>query len=188
MGRQSIYLRIMVYSTLTSLGCSGMRTERVEVDPQTAANEAIRAYDENGNKTIEKKELEKCPALLGSKSLFDSDKDDRLNSQEIAARIEGYTMLSTHIAAEVRVVKDKRPVEGALVTLEPEPFLGAGYPTYQGKSDQNGLVALSASPPTPGIAVGLYRVVIACPDGTNKVLGCEIADDVPSVTRILFSL
>jgi hypothetical protein len=168
-------------------GCGGAQSDRPKFDSQTAANEAVRLYDDNNDGNLEPAELQDSPALASALSRLDSDGNGRLTALEIAARAEKLKGLSTHIAAEVRVTKQRRPLAGATITLVPEPFLGSGYPTYQGTSDENGFVALTASPAAPGIAVGFYRVTITLPNGSTTIRGCEIADDVTG-NRIQFAL
>ena len=88
----------------------------------------------------------------------------------------------------VHLSKRGRPVVGAVVTLTPEPFMGEGFPVFQGTSDEEGMVIVEAQDSDiPDVPTGLYQVTIADPaSNTEKQTGCEVSDDVGS--RLNFSL
>ncbi len=189
-----------VLSLLVLSGCSGsgLTTVPIEIDPQAAAQLAMDAYDINGDGQLDAEELMACPALVDAGSRVDSNGDGAVSADEISQRLQGYQSLSEFIGADVYVMENRRPVSDAEVVFEPEPFMGESYPTYRGKTDQDGTVVLLSEPRTPGFPLGFYRVriskiengkeVLAEKYNTNTTLGREIADDTPSPNRISFDL
>ena len=192
----SMILFVVGLLLLILAGCGGSRP--VEIDPQAAAQLAMDSYDTNGDGQLDAKELQACPALVNAGGRVDSNGDGAVSADEISQRLQGYESQSEFIVAEVYVMKNRRPVADAEVVFEPEPFMGGGYPTYRGKTDQNGAAVLLSEPSTPGFQLGFYRVRISTIENgkevlpekynANTTLGREIADDAPSANRILFDL
>ena len=57
---------------------------------------------------------------------------------------------------------DGKPLAGATVTYEPEPFLGSSYQAHQGLTDVSGTAILDPEfKDYPGLYVGLYTVRIS---------------------------
>lgn len=164
-------------------GRGNVRTGPIEIDADSAAAEAIKLYDAGGDGALSAEELEQSPALARAMSRIDSNADGMIDAAEIAARIQHYDSLSSHVGCEVQVIRGRRPVADATVVFEPETFLGEGFPTYTGTTNSSGAASMLTTPPTPGVAVGFYRVSIKTPDGAESVRGVEIADDADS-TRI----
>ncbi len=82
--------------------------------------------------------------------------------------------------------------------ITPEPFLGPGYHTCQGKTSPEGTATLfSENTPLPGAYLGLYRMQILPAEGgqslparfnSESTLGLEIADDLAGVGQHEFYL
>ncbi len=168
---------------------------RFHIDPQQAADEAIRAYDKiKVDGMLDAKELKASPPLrelLENLKSRNPGHPDSLNKEDIAGRLEEWIKTPTTLLPGTAVVYlDDKFIEGATVTYEPESFLGSSYHSHQGKTDVTGIAQLDPElPDFPGsIYVGLYRVRISKKvDGketiparynTETELGREIATDI----------
>lgn len=184
-------------------GCGG-RPARVPVprlDPQAAAAEALKLHDKNGDSLLEAEELKACPGLQSCAKWVDVDGDGKLSAEEIAARVRAYVekrvgLMSFHIT----VSRGGKPLEGAEVVLDPEPFLGTVLRQARGASRPDGTVVFSVEgSDQPGVEPGMYRVRVSKKDGsgaeslpprfnTETVLGVEansamLSDDEHRATR-----
>jgi hypothetical protein len=173
-------------------GCSGMGGfEPVHYDPQQVSEAALKAYDTDGDGRIAGVELDQSPALKGALKRIDSNSDGAISGDEIKARFEAYQSQSQLVATSVLVMLDNKPLTDAKVVLEPEPFMGEALPSFSGTSDADDgtLVPRDANNELPGLPLGFYRVLISQPQrNVDATLGCEIADDAPSVNRMVFKL
>lgn len=152
------------------LGCSGPPKATVpKLDPSAVAEEALKLYDKNGDGKIAGEEL--SPALKASLAdntsgaPHDANGDRAYDKQEIEARVNAYLkdrIPLYSVACEVYL--DEKPLEGATVTMTPEPFLGAEYKAVNGKTDAQGVAHLS--PLLPGI----YKVAITKDAGGKESL------------------
>jgi hypothetical protein len=178
-----------------SLGCNlDGEDGPIKIDPEAAAQLAIKEYDGDGDGILDANEIRACPALAEASRRVDSNGDGVISGEEISQRVQAYASFSEFIVAEVYVNQNRRPVAGAEVVFEPEPFMGDGFPTYRGTTDENGMAVVDSEPMTPGLALGFYRIRITKGDelpakyNTETILGREIADDMPSPNRIVFNL
>jgi len=171
--------------------------EQPSFDAAAAGAEAIRLYDTNGDRRLDENELKKCPGFLHALERADADGDRTLTADEIAARIEKWFASGTVIMDwPVSVDLDGKPLEGATVVFEPEPFLGSGFKTCRGTTDKFGHASLRGSDAAfPGVYVGAYRVkiskkvngkeIIPPRYNTETELGWEVADDIPGVASLI---
>ncbi len=174
---------------LVTVGCQGdVRTTAIKADPAAAGKVALDNYDSNSDGQINASEVANSPALQSAMSRVDTNRDGQISADEVAARIQKYDELSEFIAGEVRVTRNGKGVVGANVTMTPEVFMGEGFPTYRGTTFDGGSAPMQTDPPTPGIAVGFYKVTIETPDGAQSTKGVEIADDTPSAGRVEFEI
>jgi hypothetical protein len=124
-------------------------------------------YDTNGDSVLDKQELAGCPGILASLSLYDKDGDSVVNKDEVAARIgELYASRVGLTQVTARVSFQGQPLRDALVTFEPEPYLGEGISTAQGTTDQQGSAAMGIDPDEVPESLR-KRKVLRC--GTYKV-------------------
>ncbi len=159
-----------------------------EMDPDLVGKRAIEQYDSNGDGKLDAKELEKCPALKVAARAIDADRDGSQSAEEIAARIRQYQKQSDLLSVTVSLIQGRAPLANAQVVFEPEGFLGENIQSYKGVSDASGNVLLEGeniSIPC-SLPIGLYRVRITGP--VEAELGCEVAEDGPSVNRIVLIL
>jgi hypothetical protein len=143
--------RILVLSTagclfLQLLGCSRgpSRVKPPDIDPTSAASEAIRLYDANSDGALDETELTKCPAILLERKTYDVDANGRITQEEIAARIAalrknrvGLTGLSCHVKV------NGLPLKNASVDFEPEPYLGTDIKSAHGVTDDTGIAQMA---------------------------------------------
>ena len=158
------------------VGCSSgpKPPPRFHIDPQQAAQEAMKLYDANGDGILDAKELRASPPLLDLLQNLKArlpDHPDSLTAADISGRLEEWVKSPTTLLSGVATVYlDGAPLGGATVTFEPESFLGDSYHSHHGQTDGNGMTGLDPEVPSyPGVYVGLYRVRIS-----KKVEGKEI--------------
>lgn len=130
-------------------GCSRTpgRFEAPDVNTESAAVQAIELYDSNGDKALDKKELAKCPGILSKIDLYDQNTNGGVEQSEIAQRLSDllkYGTGGTGLTAQVSL--NGSPLRGAIVVLEPEPFLGDEVQTAQGITDGAGWATLGIPP------------------------------------------
>ena len=166
-------------------------------DAAAAGRAAIAMYDADGNGTLDADELQRCPALKMALDRADTNGDGALSAAEIAARINAWFASGTVVMdGSTRVTLDGRPLVGAEVVFEPEEFLGPGFKTCRGVTDEHGHAFITgADAAYPGVYVGAYRVRISkvvdgretLPDryNTQSELGYEVADDIPFVQGLI---
>lgn len=139
----------------------------------------MEAYDKDGNGSLSAEELKQSPPLLASATRIDADHDHAISLAELTARMEAIAAGALYIGLDTRITEQGRPVEGAQVTLVPEPFMGDAYPKYSGTSGPGGYCPTkSEGTQLPGAPAGWYRAEVTKPGaGTPVVKGLEIASD-----------
>jgi hypothetical protein len=189
---------------VVSVGCWQSGPSRVKppaIDASAAGAEAIKMYDTNKDDKISGDELDKCPALKAAIAQIDPGGQGDITAEKITARIRKWQESKVgKTSCSCKVLRNGQPFAGATVTLVPEKFLGPNVQPATGTTDANGVamisVALNANPSptgqreTPGVAPGLYRVVIT-KQGTDipvkysaeaeSTLGMEVALDSKDV-------
>lgn len=198
--------RVAVWSgaLLTSLGChSGpAKISFPTVDAAAAAAGAIQAADKNGDAAISKEEAIAIPALETSFAVYDANGDGRVDASEIQSRIASWSANGARVTPiDFYVKMDGRPLEGADVVLEPEPFMG----DVLAKGVSKVLVSGSCGPTVPkellskeipfGMFSGLYRMKVTHPTkaipakyNEQTQLGIEVAPDYDFFNRKTINL
>lgn len=188
----------VVLSALAA-GCSGRPAPPPlpTYDAAAAGKAALAEFDADGNGKLDAKELARCPALAMALDRADRDGDKALTADEIAARIERWFASGTIMMDGTTLVTlDGKPLAGATVTFEPEKFLGGGFDTCRGVTNELGRASPTGSNAQfPGVYVGAYRVRISKQVGgkeilparynTESTLGYEVADDIPEVQSLI---
>jgi hypothetical protein len=131
------------------VGCSRgpARFVAPEVDPKAAAVEAIERYDVNGDAALSKEELRQCPGVLSKLAAYDQDGSASLDEQEIVKRISDLFKNGTGgTKLNCLITYKGKPLSGATVVLEPEPYLGGGVQTATGTTDGAGAAQLGIPP------------------------------------------
>ena len=147
-----------------------------KVDADQVAAAAMATYDENKNGSIDGGELDLAKSLKSALVRIDTNRDGAIAADELAARIRILQTQPDVVPCVIQLKKGAKNVASAQVTLEPEPFLGANFPKYNGSSDATGIIKLQAEDPTvPGVVLGFYKVHVSGP--ATGELGIEIAAD-----------
>lgn len=198
-------------SLLTALaGCSSApsRLEPANIDASGAASAAMTAYDKDGDGFVAGAELDGAPSLKASMETLDLNKDGKVDADEIVKRIEAWKASRVGVATlNCMVTLDGRPLPGALVTFEPEPFLGDALKKGDGETTNFGIASptvakenrVPADAPA-GLAPGFYLVRITkSNNGSESIparynvettLGQQVAKDDPAMAnqRVKFEL
>lgn len=160
------------------------------VDPDGASTSAMAKYDADGTGQIEGVELDKAVALKAALAKLDQNIDGKVTAQEIANRIKGWRDSKVGVTSvSCRVQIDGKPVQGVVITLLPETFLGNEIKASSGKSGSQGFATLCVDDPAirsrgiSGAHCGFYVVQIDGPGvpaqyvDSNSPLGVEVAQD-----------
>lgn len=190
-------LGLVVIGTL--VGCqfpADSGSLRSPADRSAAA--AISALDTDGNGVLDRREVKACPDLLNAWDLYDQDRDGYLTHQELVQRFRTFCRgRPPSKSVTFQVLLDDKPLVGADVRLEPEPFVAQYAKPALGLTDTMGLT----SPRTPelglgGVYCGLYRILISWKDADGReqlpprynietTLGQEISPDLPPAIIVL---
>lgn len=194
---------IVCFAFLALIGCSGKPGRLLPPDiPAEAGQEAVTKYDGNGNGAIDGDELAKVPALKAALSRVDKNGDGQVSADEINERIEAWRASRTALMRYVVTVqRDKRPLDGATVTLVPEGFLGSAVKTAKGTTRGSGSasIEISNNPDESGVQLGYYRIEVTKPDASGKEqlparfnteteLGVEVSRDDPNADHLILNL
>ena len=160
-GRLALGLALCIGLLVT--GCSHQpdRVGAPKFDPAAAGQKAIEMYDTNHDGAISGKELDKCPALKIALKQYETNGDHKVTAESIARRVGDWKTGIFTVPVIVRL--DGKPLEGATVTFEPEPFLVAGtdLKTVTGKTDRTGgFIPKLDNTNHKGLPPGLYKVRI----------------------------
>ena len=116
----------LLLSVAAVAGCRASNQIDVpSVDADDAAAEAIALYDADKNGALSKEELAECPGVLGRLDFYDQNKNEAVEQEEISLRLA--ELLKHGIGAtqlNCLVTYRGKPLGGAEVVFEPEPYLG----------------------------------------------------------------
>jgi hypothetical protein len=136
----------LLLMTICLVGCSRgpSRIKPPDIDPENAADEAIRLYDADKNSSLNGVEIEDCPGMLAELKSYDKDTNGSISRDEIAARI---TDLRKHGVGLTRVncnvSMNGRGLDKATVQFEPEPYLGQEVKAAQGVTNERGVAQMA---------------------------------------------
>ena len=166
-------------------------------DPETASAAAMEQYDTNADGEIDKTELKSAPGLKYALESIDGNGDKAITPDEISQMIEDKWLNETAgvMRVSVEVYMNRKPLHGATVTLEPEPFLGDVIFPATGET-VDGFGAVSIAPENmphenvrSGVLPGLYLVriskevngkeLVPAKYNTETTLGVEVAARAP---------
>jgi hypothetical protein len=165
-------------------------------------------YDKDGDGSIAAAEFDAVPGIKAAMATIDTSKDGSAQEEEIVARINAWQNTRYGIMPlGVIFTLDGRPLDGAMVTFEPESFLGDDIKAGVGETTLSGQVMPAVpedqrpSEDTPeGLALGLYRVrvskkvngqeTIPAKYNAETTLGQEVSMDDPAVAsqKVQFDL
>lgn len=181
------------------VGCS-KRPARVhvpELDPQAAGAEALKLYDKNRDALLDAEELKACPGLQSCAKWVDTNSDGKVSAEEIVARVESYVGERVgRMSFTCTFKQGGRALDGAEITLEPEPFLGDALKPAIGKTGPDGTAMFMVEGVQDlGVPPGMYRVkvtkagaTVPAKYNTETTLGVEansmmLSDDEHRKTR-----
>lgn len=180
---------------LAATGCSSRPSAVLppDIDPERIAAAAVEQYDTSGDGVIDTGELASAPSLSFSQDRIDANQDGQIVVDEIAEFAREHWIETQVGIIRVRCVVNHggRPLDGAIVTLEPEQFMQGAVKPASGLT-RGGLAVIGVAeqdrphPNARGVQNGLYLVRISkvvngqetIPGQYNEqtILGCEVAD------------
>jgi hypothetical protein len=166
------------------------------LSPEKSAEQAMQEYDSDGNGSISVEEAAASPGLTAAFEKIDKSADGELSAQEIVDRINYYkNATSWVINGQIRIIHKRRPLVGATVTFEPEPFLGPSFKVCSGVTDDRGEAFIKGDDALPGIYLGFYRVkvnkevngkeILPAKYNEETELGFEANNDVPEIPDMI---
>ena len=191
--------RLLTCCAVAACGCGGSTRpiSTPSYNPDRMAEDAVRACDQNGNGTIEGAELDACPGL---RPLAAAEKDKALTREKLVQRFRSYEAAgvgASQVPCTVRL--NGKPLAGATVTFVPEEFMQGRVKGGKGVTADDGAVQLVGENGTPGLASGVYKVLVSRPaaDGTEQIpprynarttLGWEVNNDPRADRRVELNL
>ena len=185
--RDSFWPVAVLAAVVGTSGCGGAGSgDASSVDPGAAAEKAIELLDKDGSGSLSESELAASPGILALRGQYDSNGDQQISEDEIAARLESIYRVGTGwLTVTSQVLQGSRPLAGAKVRFVPEPFLGDALQPAIGTTDSQGrVIPAVADEQLPsdlkGLTVmrlGIYRVEVEHPsvEKPHKAIGCEIS-------------
>jgi hypothetical protein len=173
------------------VGCGGsVASQLPSIDPAQNAAKAMELYDANDDGKLAKDELRDCPSLAVAMQRIDRDSDDAIAADELVSRFEALGTHSDIKVLDLTVSLKRKPLAAATVTFTPEPFMGEGLQSYSCvTSDQGRCELVGSEVDLYGVPVGFYKVEIVHErQGVKASRGLEVADDVPSISRLEIAL
>ena len=167
-------------------GCLGgqSRIAAASWDPDSAADQAMKELDKDGDGQLSAEELDAAPGLKYCVKQIDADKNGKLSREEVYDRVKLYQDMRVGLMAFTCQVRYKgKPLANATVRLVPEPFLGGVAKPSSGTTTRQGHAQLKAEgEDVPAAAIGMFRVEITSPDvqipaqyNTKTTLGVEVS-------------
>jgi hypothetical protein len=184
---------------ITSCSRGPGRIAQPTINPSAAGRGAMDEYDTNHDGIVSGDELNSAPALKAALPRLDANGDNGVSAEEIGERVKAWKAMRTALASvRCQVTLDGRPLAGAQVVFEPEPFLGEQIKKASGTTNQLGDAAPTIAdedkpdPKLPGgVHFGLYKVriskltngreIIPARYNTDTILGQEVAYDDPAI-------
>ena len=196
MERSELEICFACIGLLALIGLSGCSNSLPAISPpsidaSSVADAAMKQYDADGDGLIDETELTAAPSLQFVADELDESKDGKISQEEIERFAyshwveKGMGIMRTRCA----VTMNGRPLNDAIVTLEPEKFMGdAIHPAVGKLRNGNAMPDISDEhrphPNAKGSLNGLYLVRISrIVDGKETIparyneqteLGCEI--------------
>jgi hypothetical protein len=167
-------------------GCGGKSpvSQLRDGTPPEAAAKVMELYDGDSDGKLVAAELAASPGLTEGLSRIDANKDGAVDLAEMTARFTALDDLSDVVSMQVMVTSNGTPLDGAVVTLTPDPCMGEDKQAYEGTTI-NGVVApvgLVTPMPTP---TGYYTLhIVHATTGVDLTRGHEVTEDGPSPNRL----
>jgi hypothetical protein len=129
-------------------GCSTGPSRIVppNIDPETASAAALELYDTDHDQAINKVEAVGCPGVKFQFKAYDQSGDGLITVDEFAERIRAlrkHRVGLTRLQCEVQL--NGRPLQDAVVLMEPESYLGSEIKAATGATNSRGIALMSIS-------------------------------------------
>lgn len=182
---------------LAITGCSDLpsRVPLPRFDPEDIASSAIQQLDVDGDGSLSVEELIDTPSLGDALNRLDSNGNQRLEANEIQARVEQWQEYQAGLSQTTcAVTRQGKPVIGCRVEYQPEEFMldsiVPAYATTSGGGNANVSVAKEhrPGPAFKGVQSGFYRIEVTLKDGTlveDFNAGAEVAGDLQNGQHIV---
>jgi len=177
-----------MFLVCSGCGSTDSQTGAQALDASAATEVAFTTYDSNGDKKLNDEELDNSIALKKSLRKLDANRDEAIEVSELTDRLKSYSNSEGDVYVSMFLMKRGRPLEEAKVTLEPEVFMGPNHAKYKGATDSFGAVIFEDINVADGLQPGFYKILVTSKDGEEFTDGCEIAKDIPSMSRMQISL
>jgi hypothetical protein len=204
----AILLGTAVAVILTSCAGGPAPIRPPNISASSAGSEAMEQYDTDGDGKVAGGELEKAPGLKAALPRMDTNGDKAIDADEVAARVGQWQNAGIGLMSfGFTVTLNGSPLTDAVVTFDPESFLGDEVKSASGTTNSSGTggatIAVEDRPdPTwpSGMQLGLYKVKVSkmvdgketIPAKYNEatVLGQEVAEDVSEIAnrRVVYTL
>lgn len=169
---------------LTGCGGKSVVSQMRDGTPPEAAAKVMELYDDDRDGKLVAAELAASAGLAEGLSRIDANRDGVVDLAEMTARFAALDELSDVVAMQIMVTTNGTPLDGAVVTLTPDPCMGEDKQAYEGTTVK-GLTApvgLVTPMPTP---TGYYTLhIVHATTGVDLTRGHEVADDAPSPNRL----
>jgi hypothetical protein len=127
-------------------GCSQgpTRVPAPSINPIAAAEQALELYDVDHDGALNEKELAQCPGILQRLTTYDQNENHRVDREEIVDRIANWVKSRIGLTQVISTVTYQgKPLAGATIVFEPEPYLGSDVKVAQGLTNAQGLVQMA---------------------------------------------
>ena len=195
------YWVVAVACVVTAASCNrGPRAiPATRFKPKAICAKVLELYDTDGDDALSATELESSPGLKYAARRADASGDDSLDRSELIAMVDAWNQKAIGLLTlRCNVQYKRRPLQGAAIRLEPEPFLEGLVEAAHGVTDEFGDAFLTVPKEKrpipdapPGVQLGLYRVIVSktkageetIPAKYNQAteLGQEVSFDDPGV-------
>ncbi len=167
-------------------GCSGKSavSQLRDGTPPEAAAKVMELYDSDRDGKLVAAELAASPGLAEGLTRIDANKDGIIDLAEMTARFAAQDDLSDVISMQVKVTANGTPLDGAIVTMTPDPCMGEDKQAYEGTTVNGSVTPMGVVTPMP-TPVGYYTLhVVHAATAVDLKRGHEVADDAPSPNRL----
>jgi hypothetical protein len=176
----------LICLAVASIGCGGKSavSQLREGTPAEAAAKVMTLYDGDRDGKLTATELAVAPGLVDGLSRIDSSHDGVVDVAEMTARFVAQDELSDVVPVQIMVTNKGTPLDGAVATMTPDPCMGEGKQTYEGKT-ANGLAQLVGTTTPMPTPTGYYTLrIVDSANGVDLTRGYEVAEDGPSANRL----